>query len=338
MTKKYLIIAIELHLQQYNVCMVMKTNMRFLNISFLLIFFAAACNPDTDAINDRDAPQIDRAEGYDEIHPVLGFETSDDADHLSVKFSVHDPSGINQIKVGIHSGFDGHSHARLSNEFVQLNVSDIYSAAASDPAFQIEKGVTSVNIDDVASDIYWEGDRSRVDGNVLAGPYHFSIEASDVHGNQTSHADHSIYSTTFVLHRPYAPVVTVTNLSDGELEGEAGQQLAIAGSIETGNHALGSALKFVWIRLTEEGGDDDHSGHDHRVAQGDLYEGVWGTSTWRKDVISGGNLTDNASVDLATILSNDISLPNDHAHLELIIWAEDINGNITRRTFPVHVH
>jgi len=313
--------------------------MRLLNISFLLMLFAAACNPDTDAVSDREAPLIDKAEGYAEIHPVLGFETADEADHLSVKFSVHDPSGINQIKVGIHSGFDGHSHARLSNEFVPLHVSDIYSAAASNPAFQIASGVTSVNIDDVASDIYWEGDRSRIDGNVLAGPYHFSIEASDVHGNQTSHADHSIYSTTFILHRPYAPLVTVTNLSDGVLEGEAGQQLAIEGSIKTGNHALGSALKFVWIRLTEEGGDeDDHSGHDHRIAAGDLYERSWGTSTWRKDVTSDGNLSDNASIDLATILSNEIPLPDNHAHLDLIIWAEDINGNITRRTFPVHVH
>lgn len=315
----------------------MKINMRFLSISLVLIVFAAACNSDTDAVNDREAPLIDKAEGYNEINPILGFETSVEADHLSVKFSVYDPSGINQIKVGVHPGFDGHSHARISNEFVQLNISDIYSADASNPAFQIEKGVTRVNIDDIASDIYWEGDQSRIDGNVLAGPYHFSIEASDIHGNQTSYADNSIYSTTFILHRPYAPLVTITNLSDGELEGGAGQQLEIEGLIKTGDHALGSALKFVWIRLTEEG-EEDHSGHDHRIAEGDLYERSWGTSTWRNDVTGGGDLPNNTSVDLASILSNNIALPNSHAHLELIIWVEDINGNITRRAFPVHVH
>ena len=316
----------------------MKLNMKILSISLVLIVFTAACNSDIDAVNDRDAPVIDKAAGHDELHPVLGFEAPAETDHLPVKFSVHDPSGINQIKVGVHPGFDGHSHARISNEFVQLTVADVYSADASDPAFQIEKGVTSVNIDDVAADIYWEGDRSRVNGNVLAGPYHFSIETSDTHGNQTSHADNSIYSTTFILHRPYAPLITVDNLSDGELVGDTGQQLEIEGQIKTGDHALGSALKFVWIRLTEDGDEDDHSGHNHRIAEGDLYEKTWGTSTWRTNVGSDGDLPNNSSIDLATILSNGIALPNGHAHLELIIWAEDINGNITRRVFPVHVH
>lgn len=301
----------------------------------LFIGFSACTDKDDVSIADLNAPVIDFAEGRNSVRPMHGEVNPATKDHLHIRFSVSDESGIGQVLVDIHNSFDGHSHARIMTEFEALNVKDIYSPDATNPAFRFPQGSTFLNVDNSATDIYWEGPTSRVQGNVLAGPYDIVISAVDIHGNQTSFADDSNYIATFHIRRPYAPIVSVTNLEDDELEGEAGEPLEVIGSIAKGEHSLSSDIKFVWVRLTEE--HDDH-GHSHRIKDGDFYEKMWGSSTWREGM-SGPDLPNSSMLNLAEILSgeNAIILPEGEDHLELIIWVEDIKGNITEATYEVHV-
>jgi hypothetical protein len=303
-------------------------------------FFAFSCETDDDQIRDMDAPVIGPADGRDEIRPRYEEVNPGTKDYLHVRFGVDDPSGIAQIRVDIHSSFDGHTHGRIKTDFERLDVDDIYSPDAADPTFRFPRGSTRVSVDGPGTDIYWGGSASRVSGNVLAGPYDFTIQAIDVHGNQTSFADESSYLATFYLQTPYAPQIEITNLHDGELEGEAGKALDVEGFIRKTNHPLSTNLKFLWVRLAEED-EDEHQGHsaNARVAGGeDFYEKKWGSSSWRTG-LTGPDLPSNSELNLAEIFTgeNAIVIPTNEDHLDLIIWVEDTGGNITRLLYKVHV-
>ncbi|MFD2036169.1 DUF4625 domain-containing protein [Belliella marina] len=307
-----------------------------LSIGLLALNFS--CTDDQDpSVTDRDAPVIGFAEGRDSFRPMENEVRAATTDHMHVRFSVTDESGISEVLVDIHSTFDGHTHGRISNTFSPLSVKDIYSPNAENAAFRFPEGATSLNVDNTSTDIYWGGSTSRVDGNVLAGPYDIIISAIDIHSNKTGYDDGSNYLATFFIERAYAPVTEVTNLHDGEIEGEAGAPLAVEGSISKGNHELSSEIKFVWVRLVEE---DDHHGHSHgRIKDGEFFEKMWGESNWRGNDYKGEALPNNTSLNLSELLSgeNEIILPSGEDHLELIIWVEDINGNVTQKTYEVHI-
>lgn len=306
-----------------------------------LVFCSLSCETGNEPIQDLLAPVIDHADGMETIRPAQGEIIEVDADHMNVRFSAEDPSGLEQIRVNIHANFDGHSHARIKNDFERLEVNDIYSPEASKPELKFPAGAMRINIDGMGTDIYWEGEASRVEGPVLAGPYDFSIEATDIFGNQTGFAEGSSYIATFQIRRPYAPVVEITNLHEGEIEGEAGEQLQLEGMIAKSDHELSSDLAFIWVRLTEEheGEHTENEGHNHRkLIEEAFFDKMWGVSSWINEG-NGASLPDAMVFNLAEIFFGDnaIILPSGEDHLELVIWAEDINGNITEMHFQVHV-
>lgn len=315
----------------------MKKYLSYLALGVAIILVSCTDNDDP-AVVDRDAPVIAFAEGRDGFRPANNEVRAATTDHMHVRFSVSDASGIGQVLVDIHNSFDGHTHARLLNTFEALNVKDIYSPEAGNPAFRFPQGATFLNVDNTSTDIYWAGPTSRVEGNVLAGPYDIVVSAVDIHGNQTGFADGSNYIATFFIERAYAPQVAVTNLDNGEIEGEAGEALEVIGTIAKGSHNLSSEIKFVWIRLAEE---DEHN-HSHsamaRVKDEVFYERMWGTSTWRQGM-SGPELPNTTELKFEDILQGDnaIILPSGEDHLDLIVWVEDINGNVTQKTFTVHI-
>lgn len=295
-----------------------------------------SCSDDDDApgIVDLEAPVIGFAEGRDSYRPIDGEVRLANTDHMHVRFRVTDNAALGQVLVDIHAAFDGHTHGRLNNgEFELLNVKDIYSPTAENVIFRFPEGANSLNVDGSATDIYWGGPTSRVETNVLAGPYDFTISATDEAGNSTNFSNNSSYIATFYIQRPYAPVVTVTNLEDDELHGEEGQPLAIEGTIAITEHALASELAFVWVRLIEE---DDHS--HGRLSDEGHGEWIWGTSQWG-DGMSGDPIPNGELLNLTEVFSgeNAITLPNEHGHFELVFWIEDANGNVTREVFEVHV-
>jgi hypothetical protein len=285
------------------------------------LLVATSCSKDDEeGVNDRKAPTIEAAEGRDGIRPGHGEVRAATTDHMHVRFRVRDESGVQQALVDIHHGFDGHSHGKTNGTFEPLSYRKIYEA----------NGAKSLNIDSNFDDVYWAGNASVVSDNVLAGPYHFSIDATDIHGNQTSAAAGTNYQIKFYIERPYAPAVSVTNLKDGELEGVKNQPLDVQGSIQKTAHSLSSDIAFVWVRLTDED-------HKHKTAGEDIYEGKWGTSQWRN--MSGDALPGTTQIDLAQLLSGGkaINLPNEHGHFELIIWVEDVEGNVVEKKYEVHV-
>ncbi len=313
----------------------MKKYLLLLSLSLLLF---AACSENEDPANtDFDAPVITVADGRNEIRPSNNEVRATTTDHFHLRFSVSDESGIGQVLVDIHNVFDGHSHGRIMSNFEPLNVKDIFSPDATSLSLRFPQGATRLNVDNTATDIYWGGPTSRVEQNVLAGPYDIVISAVDIHGNQTSFADGSNYMATFFIERPYAPVIAVTNLEDGEIEGEAGEALEVIGTIAKGEHNLSSDIKFIWIRLAEEHDDHNH-GASLRVKDEVFYEKMWGTSTWRSGM-SGPALPNSTNLRFEDILTgeNAIILPSGEDHLDLIVWVEDINGNVTQKTYEVHI-
>jgi hypothetical protein len=316
--------------------------LRYVLIALLMtgvLLSNSSCDPDDESVRDLDPPTITFADGRDEFRPGQNEVRSAGTDHMHVRFKVEDASGIQQILVDIHHGFDGHSHARTSGDFEFLNVKDIYSSTATETFLRIPDRATSFNVDGSLTDIYWGGPTSRVSGNILAGPYDFMVSATDIHGNQTSFADNTNYIATFYIDRPYAPQVSVTNLEDGELHGEKKEALEVLGSIAKTSHSLSSDITFVWIRLAEE---DDHDGHNHRTSGEDLWERKWGLSAYREGSggkYSGPDLPNSNNLDLSALLSGDnvIILPDEHGHFDLIIWVEDESGNVARKKYEVHV-
>ena len=300
---------------------------KYLTLSALAAMTLLSCNTDDDSIRDMEAPVIAAAEGREEIRPRQGEVMRATSDHMHVRFSVTDPSGIQQVRLDLHSAFDGHTHGRLANDFEPLLINQVIPV----------NGATFYNQDGHDTDIYWAGPNSPVQGNVLAGPYDFVIDATDIHGNVTSHADGNNYSTTIYIERPYGPQMAVTNLHDDELEGTSGQNLIVQGSAFRGDHPLSSDITFLWVRLAEE----EHDGHAHGE---DVYERMWGTSKWRQH--SNGNFYTGAAIPTGTAIDfsqafsgeNAIVLPAGEEHYELIIWAEDVNGNVTRRVVEVHAN
>jgi hypothetical protein len=281
------------------------------------------CKDDDDSV-DRQAPRIMPAEGRDAIRPGNGEIRRATTDHMHVRFKVVDEDGINQARVDIHHSFDGHSHARgTSSDFVHLDYRKIYEG----------NGNKEINVDSNFDDVYWEGSNSVIEAgkHVLAGPYHFSIDASDVLGNITSFSNNTSYLAEFWIERDYAPAVSITNAVDGEIDGTPGTALSVEGSIEvnTGN-TLSSDITFVWVRLYKE--------HSHGHSHGDdIYEEMWGTSQWRSNM-SGDPIPNVSEIDLADILtgSKAINLPSGHGHYELEIVVEDANGNVSHAKAHVH--
>lgn len=310
-----------------------------LYLLFGSVFLAFSCETGDDQIREMEPPVIGTADGRDAVRPDEEEVNAVTKDHLHVRFGVDDLSGIAQIKVDIHSSFDGHTHGRIQSDFERLDIDDIYSPDATNPAFRFPRGAKRVSVDGPVTDVYWGGNTSRVTGNVLAGPYDFSIQAIDVHGNQTSFGDDTNYLATFYLQTAYAPQISITNLHDGGLEGGVGEPLVLDGMIHKSANQLSTNLKFLWVRLTEE---EDH-GHEHsanaRIADGeDFYEKMWGSSTYREGM-SGPDLPSTTELNLAEIFTgeNAIIIPANEEHLDLIIWVEDTGGNISRLLYEVHI-
>ncbi|NHE57439.1 DUF4625 domain-containing protein [Cyclobacterium plantarum] len=307
----------------------------------LAFAFLPACEPTEEQPNDLSAPVIDHAEGSDHIEPENGEVYGVNSDHMNIRFSVEDPSGIGQVRVNAHANFDGHSHGRINNNFVRLDINNIFSPTAENPAFRFPEGSTRININASETDIYWAGSNSTLSGPVIAGSYDVGIEATDIFGNQTGYDDASSYIATIQIRTPYAPAISISNLHEGELEAEAGTPLEVQGSVAKTDHELSAPITFLWIRMAEESHDedgDDHDGHNHRVAEGDFYDKMWGSSAWL-DEGNGPDLPHNEMLDLSKILTGDdaIIVPAGEDHLDLIIRAEDSNGNTTEEIFTIHV-
>ncbi|MFN3999434.1 DUF4625 domain-containing protein [Algoriphagus sp.] len=306
----------------------MKNNSYFLPL-FLIGLVLTSCG-DSENPTDLDPPTISSLMAGLEIQPYPGMLISPTNKSLVVQFKVSDPAGVKEILLDVHGGFDGHSHARLSNSFERLNIKRIFSSTASNSNLVIPSGEKEVNIE--AHQIAWEGANSAVVGNLLAGPYHITISATDMEGNQTSFADGSNYHTTFYIQRPYSPAISLNKMPNGKLEAKAGQKLNLVGEIKVTDHPLSTPLKFIWLRLTNEANLDEQK----NLTESTVAQAMIGSSFWRN--LAGPTLSVNQIFDLESFVSqNPLTIPMGQSKLSLVIWAEDTAGNVTRESIPIEI-
>lgn len=259
----------------------------------------------------------------------MGETRSATASHMHFRFRVTDQSALEEVQASVSGQYIG----EVPGPYQLLDITDVYSAESPGSPFHFPSGSTELNVDSDDTDLWWDGNQARpnITGPLIAGPYDFSVWARDVFGNETS-GDEMVMKR-FYIARLYAPSVEVVNLVDGELLGEENEPLVVEGTIGAGEGNLAGELAFIWVRLVPEDAHDDFA-----PAEAAISERVWGTST-RISSVPAGQPLPPGDIDLATALSNEnaIVLPDGHGHYDLIVWAEDVHGNVTRTALEVHV-
>ncbi|TRX54821.1 DUF4625 domain-containing protein [Fulvivirga sp. M361] len=286
---------------------------------FPLLFNACLDSGDEDTL-DLKGPIIGSVDDMQTIMPSYFLEVGTKVFSIPLAFQVEDETGISEITIESHSGFDGHTHGRKanSNNFVLFGYSHtIRQQDLEDPRlFQSE----------VADDLrIYLDDRNVLipnNGLILAGPYHFSIKATDTEGNETSYADNSTYHTTLYIHREYAPLIHVDAIdrTTGTVEGSVRRN---------SDHEFSSDITFLWAYISRP--DFGNPAQEGEIRK----EWVWGESNWphqfRGD--TGEGLANPQNIDLAGLLAGEEAVRQMGDTETLTIWAEDANGNISVRSF-----
>jgi len=96
----------------------------------ILLIFNFACLEEAEDI-EFDEPQIMPLEGLQSISPDYFKIVRADENEIPLAFSVQDDSGIEEIKIESHSGFDGHTHGRraLGSNFLLFNYFHVIEAS-----------------------------------------------------------------------------------------------------------------------------------------------------------------------------------------------------------------
>ena len=284
-----------------------------------LILFSSCTKEDSqDNSTDLEAPQITASGGTGTIQPTYFYDTDSGNSVIPIAFSIKDNSSIQEIKIDSHSGFDGHTHGK--------------SAAKDGPQFKLFSHNQVMKIDEFpdpsnityTSEIYVDNRNPEIaeDELILAGPYHFSIQATDEEGNQTAYADNSTYHTTVYIRKPYAPQVELKalNVAEGMISGRI---------YKNQEHSAASDITFLWIYIEQP--NTTNPGQEGQV----LKEKVWGSSNWPHQFRAnqGKTLPDTQELPLDALLDNDTSFFESLKGNRLVIWAEDINGNISIHQF-----
>ena len=293
------------------------------NFKFLLglvpVFFFSACLETTEDLQF-EAPVIEPLEGLASIEPRYFKIVSPDQNEIPLTFSVRDETGIQEIKIESHSGFDGHTHGRsaVANNFVLFNYFRLIGSE------ELENPNLFVTKENDGLRIFLDERHQGLSPNdrILAGPYHFSITATDTDGNETSYRENSTYHTVIYIQRPYAPQINMEtlNLSGDEVKGKI---------FRNTDHELSSSIGFVWVFIEKI--DPSRPNQEGEVVE----EWIWGEANWPHQFRSnsGKELPNTEVIDIGNLLQTEgvsINLQDDE---RLVFWIEDANGNISVQYF-----
>lgn len=291
--------------------------LRFNLFLFSLVLFSSCLESDPDQVADLTAPVISATGSSTTIQPELFMNVSTEASEIPLEFSVSDESGIREIKIESHSGFDGHSHGRIAraNNFVLFSHYQVIG----------EEEIADANDFSVAGEshsIYLDDRNPAIgEGNlILAGPYHFSIKATDLLGNETSYRDDSTYHTTIFINRAYSPQINDFSINS--------TSKTISGSISRNmEQEASSNIVFLWIYVEKVNEQNSQEGEI-------LYEKVWGSSNWPHQFRpnEGSSLPNNQVIQISDLVEANDQLFELAEGNKLTIWAEDANGNISVKT------
>jgi len=272
----------------------------FLSLTIGGLFFLMACEDDDEAV-DVTAPTITVSE------PVMG-ESFDEGGTIHFEAEFEDDIGLSTYNINIHNNFDGHSHARLAATAFAFNQS--YDLSGT--------------LDDVHQDV-------AIDADVIAGPYHFIVEAIDASGNSTTFAEGTSVTMEIWIHNDEMAHIHFEDETGSEVdeyEGVVGQALRFYGEVEDQSGNLDHVM--IMVGHLEEGGE--HEGHDHgRIEDESIFEEEF-------------EVEGQSSVAIQELLADaNIVVTQDHLdeleegeHLYLIVRAEDEEGNISREYTEIH--
>ncbi len=291
--------------------------------TFLLLFsvflLSSCLEEGIDDAVDLNAPTISANDGLSAIQPEQFFTVAPDVTEIPLLFTVRDERGIREIKIESHSGFDGHTHGRLA-----MNAFKLFSHYEIIGENDIPNPKQFTSTTENGLKIYLDDRNPEIGSNdlILAGPYHFSIRATDIEGNETSYQDNSTYHTTLFIHRAYAPQVELTNL---DVSGKN-----ISGKIfRNTSHQASSDIVFLWIYIEEL--NQNAPGQEGEIVK----EWIWGSSNWPHQYRpnQGKDLPNNQELDIEELLGDSPDFFEVLEGKKLVIWAEDAKGNISVNQF-----
>lgn len=292
-------------------------------IPFGVLLLLSSCleENDVDAI-DLEPPQIMANAGQGSIQPVHFFKTDALTEEIPLAFTVEDESGIGEIKIDVHSGFDGHTHGKSASarnpKFKLFNHNEVMDATIFQDA----------NRHTVNASLYLDARNPDLEEDelILGGVYHFSVQATDMEGNETNYRENTTYHTTLYVNRPYAPQVDFANInvSTGTLNGRIYRNM---------DHSASSDITLLWIYAEQS--NTDNPAQEGLV----LEERLWGTSNWphQSRANEGQPLPNGEELDLQQLIGDDSDfLAKLQPDTKLVVWAEDTNGNISVHQFTIN--
>ena len=302
-----------------NISIVLRRIILFLSFIPIMLLSQSCSDDNDDLLDDGQPPVIDFAHGRESFRPDQGEVRSSTTNHIHMRYSVSDNAGIEEIRASVTASYPG----SMPDGFALIDVEHLFSPDAEEEAFRIDEGSTFVNVDATATDVYWE---NIMDELPIAGPYDFRVTATDIFGNQT-YGEQEVHKR-FYLSRAYAPLISLDHEEDA-ITATAGEMVELHGHImKNEEEEMATDLAFVWIRVVAEDAHDDFD-----PVEDMLYEASWGHS--QRLSATGDELPDTSVINISDDLLNDhheMIAPAMAGTYSLIIWAEDINGNVSRTT------
>jgi len=238
---------------------------------------------------------------------------------------------LGSYSIDIHDNLDGHGHGRIS----QPNDDPSLERWTFKSNYSIPEGYIMF--------VAQHDDDIEVPGDVMAGPYHFVVQAVDQAGNATNYQDGSTIEFEVLITNDSQPIVNITNLVEGELEIEAGVLFAVEGDISDPTTGTYAGMHSMEILL----GEDHEEAHEHvhgRIGQDEPYilidvdyEGTDLELFMIAGIIQLDQVFESINFTLSQQQLKELT-SEDIDHLLLNIKVRDEQGNLTIGRTVVHIH
>lgn len=191
--------------------------LRYTTILIGIILIQSCTDPDTEAplvqvVGLSPAPQQGLVCGEAENNVVY----LNASDTLQLTFQLSDNNELSQYKIDLHSNFDCHGHSNKVTATTDWYV---------------------ISIEDVAGSEQTVVQNIPVPTDVTTGLYHFSIQATDVSGNNSATSIYSLDVTN--TSDIEAPTLSVTAPSNSSLSVQKGNAIGFSGTLSD-NRPLGT--------------------------------------------------------------------------------------------------
>jgi hypothetical protein len=289
---------------------------------FILSVIVASCSSDDNDPVDVTTPQIDMQEPHNGDSFGAGGSIAFDAIFT-------DDVELGSYSIDVHDNLDGHQHGRIAQTM-------------NDPS--LERWIFKRNYPfPDGSSMYEAQETVGISENAMAGPYHFIVQAVDKAGNATNYQDGSNVENEILITNDSQPVVSITNLVEGELEIEADVRFDVEGDVSDPTVGEYSGMHSMEILLGEDHGDE----HEHihgRITQDDhefLIDADYVGSELEVFMVDGVILLNLVfeSIDFTLSQEQLNEFSNEGVdHLMLYINVFDEQGNLTISKTVVHIH